>query len=79
MTTSHETTSESDKCQKERERRRKRYKFALVKYHDRDGEALSVEHKDVLRTWWWAESHTVICDDQPERVLKGMLKLLKEP
>ena len=66
---------------KERERRRKKYKFALVKWEEiggwEDQPRYAVEHKDVLKTWWQS-SHEVICDDQPERVLKGMLKLLKE-
>lgn len=66
---------------KERERRRKRYKFALVQWEEiggwEDQPRLAIEHKKVLAQWW-TESHTVICDDQPERVLKGMLKLLKE-
>ena len=76
---------ESDKCQKERERRRKKYKYALVWWDDDIGTAweqktpdYAVEHKDVLKTWW-QQSHVVICDWEPERVLKGMLKLLQEP
>ena len=70
-----------DKDDKDRERRRKRYKYALVKWEDiggwEDSPRISIEHKNVLRTWWM-ESHTIICDDQPERVLRGMLKLLQE-
>ncbi len=72
------------KEEKERERRRKRYKFALVKWDEDLGYVwekkppdYAVEHKDVLAQWW-AGSHTVICDDQPEKALRGMLKLLKE-
>ena len=67
---------------KERESRRKRYKFALVKWADLDGwenqPKISIEHKDVLRTWWQS-SHEVLCDDQPHKVLNTMLKLLEEP
>ena len=67
---------------KERERRRKRYKFALVKWDEQIGNwedypKLAVEHKDVLNQWW-SGSHEVICDWEPERVLRGMLKLMKE-
>ena len=68
--------------QKDRERRRKKYKFALVEWEHMEAwegyPQYAIEHKDVLRTWW-QHSHKVICDDQPERVLKGMLKLLEEP
>ena len=68
--------------QKERERRRKKYKFALVKWDAgisgwEDYPTIAVEHKDVLRTWWH-KSHIVLCDWEPEKVLRGMLKLLKE-
>jgi hypothetical protein len=72
---------ESDKCQKERERRRKKYKFALVLWDEDLAGGLSryeVTHKEVL-TKWWRQSHEVICDWEPERVLRGMLKLLEEP
>ena len=82
MTNPTQETSESDKCQKERERRRKRYKFALVEWEHMDSwdgyPRFAIEHKNVLRTWW-QHSHKVLCDDQPERVLKGMLKLMEEP
>ena len=65
----------------EKERRRKKYKFALVKWEPiggwEDYPRYAVEHKEVLRTWWHS-SHKVLCDDQPERVLRGMLKLLEE-
>ena len=67
----------------EKERRRKKYKFALVKWEhwaavdNRDKYA--VEHKDNLK---WKSSfmgtYEILCDWEPERVLKGMLKLLKE-
>jgi hypothetical protein len=64
-----------------RERRRKRYKFALVKWAEMDGwedqPKISIEHKDVLRTWWQL-SHEVLCDDQPYKVLKAMATLAEE-
>jgi hypothetical protein len=65
---------------KERERRRKKYKFALVRwtYPMGTSEIHSVEYKQILRMKMYVGMHEVICDDQPERVLKGMLKLLKE-
>lgn len=67
---------------KEREKRRKKYRYALVKWDAsiagwEDYPTIAVEHKDVLRTWW-QRSHTILCDDQPKQVLRGMLKLLKE-
>ncbi len=67
---------------KEREKRRKKYKFALVEWDSEIGNweaypKLAVEHKNVLEQWW-VGSYKVICDDQPERVLRGMLKLLQE-
>lgn len=70
-------TEESDKCQKERERRRKKYKFALVKWLDYPSGSYKVEYKKILSYSWYV-THEVICDDQPEKVLRGMLKLLKE-
>ena len=62
----------------EKERRRNRYKMALV--HWRDGR-YAVEHKRYLDLSWWVNSddYQVLCDWEPERVLRGMLKLLKEP
>lgn len=67
---------------KERERRRKRYKFALVKWTGWELKGLNlyaVEHKENLI---WKASYTgpaeVICDWEPEKVLRGMLKLLQE-
>jgi hypothetical protein len=63
--------------QKDRERRRKKYKFALVKWvWPMSG--YFVEHKDVLKWKLHQGTHEVICDWEPERVLRGMLKLLKE-
>ena len=70
-----------DKGLREQERRRKKYKFALVRWEEMDSwegyPTYAVEHKDVLRTWW-QHTHTVLCDDQPEKVLRAMLKLMKE-
>jgi hypothetical protein len=67
--------------QKERERRRKKYKFALVLWDEDLAGGLSryeVTHKEALVSWW-QQSYEVICDWEPERVLRGMLKLLEEP
>lgn len=76
-----EAKAESDKCQKERERRRKKYKFALVQWEYMDSwegyPKFAIESKKVLATWW-TQSHTILCDDQPEKVLRAMLKLMKE-
>jgi hypothetical protein len=67
---------------KEREKRRKKYKFALVKREEKmdewkDYPEYAVEYKSVLNRWYTTD-YTMICDDQPERVLRGMLKLLQE-
>jgi len=70
-------TSESDKCQKERERRRKKYKYALVAWrYPQSGH--SVEYKSVLGMNLYRGSFEIVCDWEPERVLRGVLKLLKE-
>ena len=68
--------------EKERERRRKKYKFALVQWKHwavDDPDQYAIEHKENLM---WKSSfmglYKILCDDQPERVLRGMLKLLKE-
>jgi len=67
---------------KERERRRKRYKFALVKWTEWTAnfrEKYEVEHKENIR--WKARYYgepVILCDWEPEKVLKAMLKLLKE-
>lgn len=70
------------KEEKRREHRRKKYKFALVQWYswDMGGPAkYALEHKENIK---WKESFmgpaTILCDDQPERVLRGMLKLLVE-
>jgi hypothetical protein len=76
MTTSQETPN-NVREQKERERRRKKYKFALVKWLDWGEDEYCIEYKSILNYDWY-KNHEVICDDQPERVLRGMLKLLKE-
>jgi hypothetical protein len=66
---------------KERERRRKKYKFALVEWQEMDGwedtPKLAIEYKDVLNQWW-SGSHRVLCDDQPEKVLRAMLRMMEE-
>ena len=61
----------------ERERRRKRYKFVLVRW--REG-SYAVESKHYLKLSWWVsgDDYTILCDWEPEKVLRGMLKLLKE-
>lgn len=68
---------------KGRRKQGRSYKYALVKWDKyiggwEDYPEFSVEHKDLLAQWW-TESHTVLCDDQPYKVLKGMCKLLQEP
>lgn len=68
---------------KGRRKKGRSYKYALVRWdkyiggweHDPE---FSVESKAVL-AMWWTTSHTVLCDDQPYKVLKGMCKLLQEP
>lgn len=70
-----------EKSLREQERRRRKYKFALVKWESMDSwegyPTYAVEHKNILRTWW-QHSHTVLCDDQPEKVLKAMLRMMEE-
>lgn len=67
------------KAEKERERRRKRYKLVLIKWKAWDSEQYVVEYKaDIVWKEQFMGHPEVICDDQPERVLRGMLKLLKE-
>ena len=81
MTATQETTN-NVREQKERERRRKKYRYALVEWEYMDSwdgcPKYGIESKKVLATWW-TNSHKVLCDDQPERVLKAMLKLMEEP
>ena len=66
------------KEEKRREHRRKKYKFALVELRTwyEEKPTYQVERKDVLK--YYLGQPKVICDDQPEYVLRGMLKLLKE-
>jgi len=81
MTTSQETQSESDKCQKEREKRQAKYKMALVRhkgYYEGDDWDYQVVSKKTLMYDWWMPSHEVICDDQPERVLRAMKRMMEE-
>ena len=77
-----QTSAIAGKEAKDRERRRKRYKFALVEWEYMDSwegyPRFAVEHKNVLSVWW-QHSHRVLCDDQPEKVLRAMLKLMEEP
>lgn len=66
---------------KELERRRKRCKFALVYWEKSDswGEAhYYIEYKTILKHWTEGGDYKMVCDHQPHRVLRGMLKLLKE-
>ena len=81
MTATQETPNNVREA-KERERRRKKYKFALVEWGEMGGwedyPRYAVEYKDVLNKWYMTD-YTIICDDQPERVLKAMLKLMEEP
>jgi hypothetical protein len=69
------------KEEKDRERRRKRYKFALVRWDNMEGwedtSRFGLEYKDTLKQWWITDC-TVLCDDQPEKVLRAMLKLMEE-
>lgn len=78
MTTNQETPN-NVREQKERGRRRKRYKLALIKWKAWDSEQYVVEYKaDIVWKEQFMGVPEVICDDQPYKVLKGMLKLLKE-
>lgn len=65
---------------KKLERRRKKYKYALVKWSflfRNDG--YRIEHKGFLgHTGWHQGFFEIICDHQPHHVLKSMLKLLTE-
>lgn len=64
---------------KEKERRRKRYKYALVKWRPWDGDKYALERKeDLTYLAQFMGVYETICDWEPERVLRGMLKLLKE-
>ena len=69
----------SDKDDKEREKRRAKYKMALIKWKAWDSEQYVVEYKTNIV---WKEQFMgvpeVICDDQPERVLRAMLRMLRE-
>jgi len=65
-----------DKSLREQEKRRKKYKYALVKY-EWPFSGYGMEYKPLL-TKPWIRAHTILCDDQPEKVLRGMLKLMKE-
>jgi hypothetical protein len=64
-----------------KQRRKDRYKFALVEWIEQEEwgypQSYAVEPKNTLNMWRPSE-YTILCDDQPEKVLRGMLKLLKE-
>jgi hypothetical protein len=68
---------------KERERRRKKYKFALVEWAEiggwEDVPRLAVEYKSILHQWHYMTDYVILCDDQPERVLRAMLRMMEEP
>jgi hypothetical protein len=67
--------------EKELERRRKRYEFALVHWYESEawGEACyAIERKDNLKDWIEGEEYKIVCDTEPSYVLRAMKKLLKE-
>lgn len=57
-----------------------RYKYALVVFPawDWGPKKYAVESKAFLSTYHVFDGYTIVCDDQPYNVLKGMLKLLEE-
>ena len=67
----------TDTSDKERERRRKKYKFALVRWLDWEGDNYAVEYKSILGYSWYSH-HEVLCDDQPERVLRAMKRMMED-
>jgi hypothetical protein len=68
--------------EKELERRRKRYEFALVYWNESDsgfyGNYYAIESKKDLEGWIEGEEYTLLCDTEPRRLLYAMKKLLKE-
>ena len=60
----------------------KKFPLALVywEYSDSgwDGDYYAIERKKILWEWNEGEDYKMVCNDQPRRVLEGMLKLLKE-
>ncbi len=56
-----------------------KYKYMLVQNALWYGDGTySVESKELLRILAAINTYTVICDDQPLKMLKSMLKLLEE-
>ena len=68
--------------EKELERRRKRYEFALVHWNESDsgfyGNYYAIESKKDLEGWIEGEEYKIVCDTEPSYVLRAMKKLLKE-
>ena len=64
------------------DKRRERYKFMLVYWIEQPWEHgyYAIEKKKNLEVWGWVEGedYTILCDTEPHKVLKGMLKLLEE-
>ena len=60
--------------------KRNRYRYALAFFPGwtREFDRHAIESKVFLSTYHVFGDCTVICDDQPYNVLKGMLKLLEE-
>ena len=76
-----QTSALAGKEDKEKERRRKRYKYALVqwmRWNDKEYEYSVNRKEDLIWQSSYSGMYKVICDWEPERVLRGMLKLLKE-
>jgi len=59
--------------------RKKKYARALVYWYDSSwGRAYySIESLAVLKTWVLDADYRIVCDTEPVKVLKGMLKLLE--
>jgi hypothetical protein len=60
--------------------RKKKYARALVYWYDSSwGRAYySIESLDVLKTWVQDIDYQIVCDTEPVKVLRGLLKLLKD-
>ena len=60
--------------------KKNRYKYALVFFPGwtKEFDRHAIESKVFLRIYNAFDDCTVICDDQPYKVLQGMLKLLEE-
>lgn len=59
---------------------RERYKFALVYWIEQPWQHshYAIEEKKNLEGWIEDEEYRLLCDTQPHKVLRAMLKLLKE-